>query len=193
MSKHPTTNNERMATKMHCTFCKNAGKADFETHFLRASTEPGAKVTCPVLLATACRYCKEPGHTKNYCPKLAAKAAATKRQQAPRKEVVVDREGFVTQKQPLRRTCDDEPEFAQFLHQNPSAPTQPPQAGHRATPQQKVVTCRFAALKVEDDSDVESQDSATQTCEEDFPELPSLSTVKWGQTTMAAGAWGEAE
>lgn len=190
MSKHPTTTNERMATKMHCTFCKNAGKLDFDTHFLRASTEPNAKVTCPVLLATACRYCKEPGHTKNYCPKLAAKEAATKRQQAPRKEVVVDREGFVTRK-PVLPDYYYEPEFAQFMHKKSLSAAQSPQAGHCATPQPKVVTCRFAALKVEDDSDVESQDSATQTCDEDFPELPSLDNVKWGQTTRAAGAWGE--
>ena len=54
----------------YCSVCHSAGKskAEYTSHYLRASKAPNAKTTCPYLLAITCGYCKGPGHTPKYCP-----------------------------------------------------------------------------------------------------------------------------
>ena len=52
-----------------CKVCRDAGKskAEFTSHFVRASRDPNSAVTCPVLLSIVCHKCGENGHTPRYC------------------------------------------------------------------------------------------------------------------------------
>jgi hypothetical protein len=52
--------------KPGCAHCRNLG-LPFD-HWLRASIDPDSPVTCPVLLATECRNCRQLGHTASRCP-----------------------------------------------------------------------------------------------------------------------------
>ena len=54
-----------------CTHCCNLGLST--DHALRASADPKSAITCPVLLATECKYCLKRGHTISHC---SAKTAA---------------------------------------------------------------------------------------------------------------------
>ena len=53
----------------YCKVCHDAGKseAEYRSHFVRASPEPGSKVVCPTLLSACCGYCGTTGHTPSYC------------------------------------------------------------------------------------------------------------------------------
>jgi hypothetical protein len=66
-SRGDAQNSRGDAQKPGCPHCRNLGLP--HEHWLRESPEPTAKVVCPVLLATECRYCKELGHTVSGCPK----------------------------------------------------------------------------------------------------------------------------
>ena len=61
--------NKSMNTKFTpvCKVCIAAGKTDFN-HFVK---NLDGTTNCPTLLSQDCRYCKTPGHTAKYCPKLA--------------------------------------------------------------------------------------------------------------------------
>ena len=76
------SNNKRSAPKPYCKVCHDAGKPEsvYTSHWLRASPEPNAKVTCPYLLSLECRYCKEKGHTPKACPMIQAKQDQAKTQ-----------------------------------------------------------------------------------------------------------------
>ena len=80
-------------TSPYCMMCAKASRPEFNTHFLRETRDPNSKVTCPFLLAIECRYCKEKGHTKNYCPVLNDKIAKTSIKAEAKLE---DEDGFVT-------------------------------------------------------------------------------------------------
>jgi hypothetical protein len=69
--------------KPYCKVCHDAGKSESEytSHWLRASPEPGAKVTCPYLLSLECRYCKQKGHTPKACPMIQSKQQQQQQQQ----------------------------------------------------------------------------------------------------------------
>lgn len=58
-----------------CGICKNAGKThkEYTSHFVRDRPGADGRVVCPTLLASICRYCRETGHIKSHCPKLADK------------------------------------------------------------------------------------------------------------------------
>ena len=53
-----------------CKHCHNLGLETANTHWLRDSCGNNAKITCPVLLNTSCRFCKNKGHTISYCVNL---------------------------------------------------------------------------------------------------------------------------
>ena len=55
-----------------CSTCHKAGKSieEYTSHWTKASTSPGAVITCPLILTSACGYCKESGHWTKYCPVL---------------------------------------------------------------------------------------------------------------------------
>ena len=61
-------------SKPFCTHCSNlnrsasSGSALYPTdHWIRESRDPNSALTCPVLLATVCAFCRETGHTKSRC------------------------------------------------------------------------------------------------------------------------------
>jgi hypothetical protein len=62
--------NATVTAAAYCSVCHSAGKskAEYTSHFIRASKTPGAKVTCPYLLSITCGYCKGQGHTPKHCP-----------------------------------------------------------------------------------------------------------------------------
>lgn len=68
-----------------CKICFDAKKpaSDYNSHYVRASMDPKSAITCPILMATECRYCHGFGHTISRCEvrernnqKRAAHAAA---------------------------------------------------------------------------------------------------------------------
>ena len=59
--------------EMFCGFCFNFDKNDlsYKTHFVRKDKfDINSPVTCPRLLATACKFCHQLGHTPNNCNKI---------------------------------------------------------------------------------------------------------------------------
>ena len=56
-----------------CKVCRDLGKSkeEYESHYVRATPDPNAAVTCPVLLALECTYCGKSAHTVKYCKELA--------------------------------------------------------------------------------------------------------------------------
>jgi len=57
-----------------CSVCFKAGRPDFNTHYVRAvAADPNSKVTCPYILGSVCKYCRETGHWISRCPILAKK------------------------------------------------------------------------------------------------------------------------
>ena len=76
-------NNNNKQPMKYCKVCHDAGKseAEYRSHFVRASAEPGAKVVCPTLLAQECRYCFKAGHTAGYCPTIKANKKITRKEE----------------------------------------------------------------------------------------------------------------
>ena len=58
---------KKPTTELFCKFCFNARKADYQTH---NQFDKDGFVQCSVLLDIECQFCKQKGHTKNYCPTL---------------------------------------------------------------------------------------------------------------------------
>jgi hypothetical protein len=55
----------------NCSFCVKKGIIGPHDHFVKTfSHTKGLVITCPELLKINCAYCKNPGHTKNYCKNL---------------------------------------------------------------------------------------------------------------------------
>lgn len=52
-----------------CKICFDAKKSAsvYNSHYVRASMDPKSAITCPILLATECRYCHGFGHTISRC------------------------------------------------------------------------------------------------------------------------------
>jgi len=67
-------------SKKYCGTCQKAGKTEKEytSHWMRASREVDAVVTCPLILSTVCSYCRQAGHWKKYCSVLADKKVENK-------------------------------------------------------------------------------------------------------------------
>tara|TARA_R110002074_G_scaffold358358_1_gene530680 strand:+ start:102 stop:611 length:510 start_codon:yes stop_codon:yes gene_type:complete len=62
-----------MTKQMMCTFCRNKGIIPPHDHTIRDFTKKGSPIMCPELLTLQCKYCKEKGHTVNYCKILKEK------------------------------------------------------------------------------------------------------------------------
>jgi len=58
-----------------CRVCYDAKKSyeEYSSHYVKDIPGPEGKVTCPMLLSQACRYCGEVGHTVKYCKKIEEK------------------------------------------------------------------------------------------------------------------------
>lgn len=61
-------------SKPNCPHCKNLGLD--AKHWLRKNADAGSEITCPVLLATECKYCHKTGHNVSKCSRLLAKKKA---------------------------------------------------------------------------------------------------------------------
>ena len=64
--------------KPFCKVCHDAGRSDYDTHYLR--DRPGGEVVCKFLLSLECRYCGGAGHTPNYCPNKKQEERRTRHQ-----------------------------------------------------------------------------------------------------------------
>ena len=62
-------NNKQSVSKPFCKICFDAGKPEsqYTSHHIRKTTDPNSEITCPILLATECRYCHQFGHTISRC------------------------------------------------------------------------------------------------------------------------------
>lgn len=72
------------AKKPYCKICHDAGKSDYNSHWVKDSN---GKVLCPTLLNTECRYCFKMGHTIKFCDILLNKNK--KKEEPTTKNVVV--------------------------------------------------------------------------------------------------------
>ena len=63
----------RKSYEKFCSFCFHSKRPEeeFSSHWVKSKKD--GKVTCPLLLANTCGYCKEKGHTPKHCPRLASR------------------------------------------------------------------------------------------------------------------------
>ena len=137
----------------YCSFCASAGIKGPHDHFLRASRDQGAKVVCPKLLKTECKFCHRLGHTVRFCAAkreqemLAAAARTLQRKSEWQAGEWMD----VGTNQKSEHPEFDSPRVTKTKVATPSAP--------------KLAT-RFAAL------DLESESSSCDECEAPEPAPP---------------------
>ena len=81
------------ARRPFCKVCQDAGKSEdvYRSHWVRSKPRGGGHVTCPILLATECRYCHKQGHTPSRCPELKKNKRARARGAPPRQVQERDR------------------------------------------------------------------------------------------------------
>jgi len=62
-------NNTNSLVKPFCRVCFDAKKpeSEYTSHFVRKTKDPNSEPTCPIILATECRYCHKLGHTISKC------------------------------------------------------------------------------------------------------------------------------
>ena len=71
-SKYNTNNNNNnRSPKPFCPICKKNGRpeAEYNSHFIRATSDENSAITCPILLDMECNHCGEKGHLVARCPK----------------------------------------------------------------------------------------------------------------------------
>lgn len=68
-TKNTNTKNTKSVSKPFCKICFDACKpeSEYTSHYIRKTTDPNSAITCPILLATECRYCHQMGHTISRC------------------------------------------------------------------------------------------------------------------------------
>jgi hypothetical protein len=157
----------------YCSFCAYAGFKGPHDHFLRASRDQGAKVVCPKLLKTECKFCRRLGHTVRFCAakreqEMLASAARTLQRKS---EWQAGEWMDVGTHQKSEHPGFDSPRMTKTKVATPSAPK---------------LASRFAAL------DLESESSSCEECEEPVvapaPEPSSVwaNVVKTGSAPRAA-------
>lgn len=62
------------SNRPNCPHCQNLGLDS--KHWLRKNADASSEITCPVLLATECKYCHKTGHNVSKCSRLVAKKKA---------------------------------------------------------------------------------------------------------------------
>lgn len=80
----------------YCAFCQTIGLAAPHDHYVRASREPNARVTCPHLLSTECSFCKKKGHTAKYCGEREDDARYSKKLALEAKKSSFDNGGWMS-------------------------------------------------------------------------------------------------
>ena len=78
----------------YCKVCHDAGKpeSEYSSHYVRSTPDCSGKtiVTCPLLQATECRYCKGLGHTVKFCTVIANKNKQDRRRQDEQQKIVIN-------------------------------------------------------------------------------------------------------
>ena len=59
----------------YCGVCFKAKQpaSIYKSHWTRVTPNPRSPITCPLILQTLCKYCKNKGHSAKYCPVAAKK------------------------------------------------------------------------------------------------------------------------
>ena len=68
--RNNSNNNNSNSPKPFCPICKKNGKteAEYNSHFIRETSDENSKITCPILLNMECNHCGEKGHIVAKCP-----------------------------------------------------------------------------------------------------------------------------
>jgi hypothetical protein len=69
-SNSRNNSNNSNSPKPFCPICKKNGKseAEYNSHFIRETSDENSKITCPILLNMECNHCGEKGHIVAKCP-----------------------------------------------------------------------------------------------------------------------------
>ena len=69
-SKYNTNSNNR-SPKPFCPVCKKNGRpeSEYNSHFIRETSDENSAITCPILLNMECNHCGEKGHLVAKCPR----------------------------------------------------------------------------------------------------------------------------
>lgn len=65
-----TNNNNNRSPKPFCPVCKKNGRpeSEYNSHFIRETSDENSAITCPILLNMECNHCGEKGHLVAKCP-----------------------------------------------------------------------------------------------------------------------------
>ena len=68
----------------YCGVCFKAKQSAtvYNSHWTRMNSNPRSPITCPLILQTVCKYCKNKGHSAKYCPVAAKKEQRRNRSRA---------------------------------------------------------------------------------------------------------------
>lgn len=68
--RNNSNNNSSNSPKPFCPICKKNGKteAEYNSHFIRETSDENSKITCPILLNMECNHCGQKGHIVAKCP-----------------------------------------------------------------------------------------------------------------------------
>ena len=63
-------NNERQRPAPFCPVCKKNGRpeSEYNSHFIRETSDENSPITCPFILSMECNHCGEKGHLVAKCP-----------------------------------------------------------------------------------------------------------------------------
>jgi len=63
-------NNNNRSPKPFCPVCKKNGRpeSEYNSHFIRETSDENSAITCPILLNMECNHCGEKGHLVAKCP-----------------------------------------------------------------------------------------------------------------------------
>lgn len=69
--KYNNTNTNNRSPKPFCPVCKKNGRpeSEYNSHFIRETSDENSAITCPILLNMECNHCGEKGHLVAKCPK----------------------------------------------------------------------------------------------------------------------------
>ncbi len=64
------TSDERRKPQPFCPICKKNGRpeSEYNSHFMRETSDENSKIICPILLNMECNHCGEKGHIVAKCP-----------------------------------------------------------------------------------------------------------------------------
>lgn len=64
-------NNNNRSPKPFCPVCKKNGRpeSEYNSHFIRETSDENSAITCPILLNMECNHCGEKGHLVAKCPR----------------------------------------------------------------------------------------------------------------------------